>query len=469
MRLPFASLSLIILSVALAGANALGQTTGKSIKLCRGIPIPEGYTIVAEAASPDCPKGAYLIKKQEAVSANVVGRTSASQTPRPSDASRPRRVGHVTPQQPPEPDQITEKRPPTLIGSTGAATPAQQILAPAAPLDTGPEEVDEGDVVRINTTLVNVPVSVMDRQGRYVPNLRREDFRIFENGVEQEIASFDPTEKPFTVALLIDTSGSTRFRLPEIQEAAVAFANQLRPQDRVLIVTFSDEVLLLTEATNDRSVIQDVITFNVRSGSSTRLYDAVDLVIRERLNKIQGRKAIVLFTDGVDTSSYLATYESTLRQAEELDALIYPIQYDTYEDVRAQTAGSITIISSSSWPFPIGSRSSSVVLNVPTNNGISAAPGTTRADYDRANLFLNEIANKTAGRLYKADDLPQLKQAFSMIAEELRRQYSIGYYPKISTLAPGERRQIKVQTQQPGLAVRARDSYINNAPAGDIR
>ena len=113
----------------------------------------------------------------------------------------------------------------------------------------------------------------------------------------------------------------------------------------MLIVSFNDEVLLLTEVTNDLKLIQTVIEENVNTGNSTRLYDAVDLTIKERLNKIKGRKAIVLFTDGVDTSSQQATYQSTLREVEELDALIYPIQYDTTDYLRAmQGAGSGVIL-----------------------------------------------------------------------------------------------------------------------------
>src|SRR5262249_38883164 len=135
------------------------------------------------------------------------------------------------------------------------------------------EEVSAGDVVRINTTLVTVPVSVLDRQGRFVSGLKREDFRLFEKGVEQSIVHFEPTEMPFCVALLVDTSASTRFDLQEIKEAAIEFARQLRPQDRVLVVTFNDEVYLLTEATNDFERISEVIKRKARPGQSTRLYD----------------------------------------------------------------------------------------------------------------------------------------------------------------------------------------------------
>jgi len=349
----------------------------------------------------------------------------------------------------------------------------------AAVVDPGPEEVAEGDVVRVNTSLVTVPVSVLDRQGRFIPNLQREDFRVFENGVEQSVAYWEPADKPFTVALLLDTSPSTAFHLWQIKEAAIAFAKQLRPQDRVLIVSFNDQVLLLTEVTNDMNVVSAVIEQNANMGSATRLYDAVHLVIKERLNQIKGRKAIVVFTDGVDTASFQANYASTMREVEELDALIYPIQYDTTDYLRAIQSvgqGSTTVVTTTSnGPFGIGRTTSRVTYGAPKVTGPNGGPlpGATQADYDRANQYLKELADRTAGRLYRANDTTQLAEAFSRIAEELRRQYSLGYYPQDGSgsdangnASNAARRQIKVRVNRPNLAVKARDSYVFTTPPG---
>jgi VWFA-related protein len=518
MNLPVASLFLLS-SVTLLAPIAPAQTTHRrvskgtlskprnaTIKMCQGLPIPPGYIITAYMTTSACPHGAYLLKRQDAESERLTAderaptesersvaitkknseseslvpakkkRVTASwrsgtvnsgaQMPAATSASgsRPRRVVVQTDSDIPYLrgiDTTAQANPPTLTGMTSIGTPVNASSnAVAVP---GPEEVAEGDVVRVDTALVTVPVSVLDRQGRFVPNLRREDFSVFENGIEQSVAFFEPAEKPFTVALVLDTSASTHFHLWEIKEAAIAFARQLRPQDRVLVVSFNDQVLLLTEATNDLNVVSAVITENATTGDSTRLYDAVDLIIKERLNKIKGRKAIVLFTDGVDTSSYLATYQSTLSEVEELDALIYPIQYDTSDYLRAmQSAGSITIVTSSSnWPFP-GRRSSQVIYSGPSAGGLPP-PGTTKADYERADKYLHQLAEKTGARLYQANDPAQLAQAFSRIAEELRRQYTLGYYPGVSAVTNGERRQIKVRVHQPNLAVRARDSYVRYA------
>jgi VWFA-related protein len=427
-----------------------GQTKNQrvkrdTLKICQGVPIPEGYIIVGYENSSSCPHGAYVLKKDEG-------------SPAPT-ASRPRKVGNASLSSialnPPE-EISNYASPPELQGSMSRTSLDAPVNVSSATSLDDKEEVGEGDVVRIDTNLVTVPVSVLDRDGRYISDIRREQFNVFENGAEQKIAYFEATEKPFTVALLLDTSGSTFFHLWEIKEAAINFAKQLRPQDRVFIVTFDRLVMLLTEATNDLNVVTEVVQRNAITGFSTRLYDAIDLVIKARLNKIAGRKAIVLFTDGVDTASYQATYQSSLREVEELDALIYPIQYDTTDFVDAQTRTNTTIETTTIRSKNLPTRSSS---RVTYGNPKASGPGTSIGDYKLADQYLHQLATKTGGRLYEANDRTQLSAAFSKIAAELSHQYSLGYYPQI-TPQSGERREIRVRVDQPNVAVRARDGYV---------
>ena len=397
--------------------------------------------------------------------------------------TRPRRVGQTANTQPtaspqPQPAPSTQKRPVLQSGTTTSSgnripTPQQSSPRTSTPASDDPEEIGDGDVVRVSTTLVTIPVSVMDRNGRFIPDLRQKEFLVYEDGVEHEVAYFASVEKPFTLALVIDTSASTRFRLDEIQDAAIAFINQLRPDDRVLVVSFDEDVRVLAEATNNRNVLYDAIR-RTRTGGSTKLYDAVDLVINQRLNRVQGRKAVVLFTDGVDTASNHASYQSNVRDAEELDALIYPVQYDTYADGNAGGGGG------TSWPSGRGGpRSATDILGdilggILRGGGGSGGPvigggGNPNGnpdDYRRASAYLNDLAYKTGARLFRADNTRDLTQSFAFIAEELRRQYSIGYYPK-TTAQAGTRRQLKVRVMRPNLVVRARDSYIAGASSGD--
>lgn len=406
-------------------------------KICRELAIPDGYIIVGYEPSAACRNGAYVLKRED--------QSPGSGTPQ---ASRPRRIRDryldaVVANSALEEDASSSVIP--KLQSTSRATPLDTPLNSST--SAGTEEVSEGDVVRIDTNLVTVPVSVLDRQGRFISDLGREQFRVFENGVEQQLVHFEPTDKPFTVALMLDTSASTFFHLWEIKEAAIAFARQLRPQDRVLVVTFDRLVMLLTEATGDRKVITEVIERDAVTGFSTRLYDAIDLVMKRRLNKIPGRKAIVLFTDGVDTASYQATYKSTLREVHERDVLIYPVQYDTTDFVDA-TSG--VAVPNNGNDFRMSGRRAT------PHSGVIG-------DYKLADQFLRELADKTGARLYQANDRAQLAYAFSMIAGDLRSQYSLGYYPQDSS-ASEERRQIKVRVDQTDVAVRARESYVRVPP-----
>lgn len=414
-----------------------------------------------------------------------------------SGQTRPRRVGQNAPQQSTPPatqptqtdDQVTRPaRPPVLGGAT--RNPNEQNAPATQSPNSGPEEVGEGDILRVDTTLVSIPVSVMDRDGKFIPNLRKEDFQIWEDGVEQQVAYFASTEKPFTVALVIDTSGSTKNKLEEIQDAAIAFVEQLRPDDRVMIVSFNDKIRVLSQPTSDRNTLRNAI-LQTEAGSGTRLYDAVDMVINEYFNRVEGRKAIVLFTDGVDTTSDRATYESTVRDAEELDALIYPVEYDTYGDMaggwgwpgtgRSRRGGGgngggsgsifddiVGIIlgddpngsntgGNGGGNYPGGGGNYPNGRNGSRRHG-GGGSGTTRGEYEVGDEYLHDLARVSGARLYNAEQ-QNLDSAFRSVAEELRRQYSLGYYPKKKP-APGERRSVKVRVDRPELVVRTRDSYV---------
>jgi len=375
---------------------------------------------------------------------------------------RPRRVGNSQSTQQTTAPAPAPTRPPVL---GGANYPNNRQPQPQTdPTPSGPEEVDAGDIIKVDTTLVTIPVSVMDRDGRYIPNLQKEEFRVWEDGVEQEVAFFQSVDKPFSVVLMLDTSPSTAFRLEDIQDAAISFVNQLRNDDRVMVVSFNDDIKILSEFTTDRRKLERAIE-HARTDDGTRLYDAVDMVINQQLGRVQGRKAIVLFTDGVDTTSRLASYESNLMDAQELDALIYPVQYDTSEDMNSgniQIAPPIDIFGQILGGILGGGRRGG---RRGGGGGYPSRRGTGRGDYEIGNQYLMELANNTGGREYHADSLQNMSYAFANVAEELRRQYSIGYYPKRPP-QPGQRRQIRVRARQPNLAVRSRDSYIFNPSGG---
>lgn len=348
--------------------------------------------------------------------------------------------------------------PSTLSAQSGRKTadPKQTKTESAKPEDNGVNEAKvnpggetvEGDVIRFDTALVTVPVTVMDRYGRYVPLLRRDQFRITENGVEQKIAYFATTDAPFSVILLIDTSGSTQLRLDDIQKAAMDFVDKLKATDRVMVMSFDDRIEVQCKATTDRDEIRKAIR-RTRTGGGTRLYDAVDDILKKQLATIPGRKAVVLFTDGVDTTSHRASYESTVRLAQESDAPIYSVDYDT------------SGMNGVGLPIPGGRGTviGRVPIIIPGRPVPGVGRGTSGMEYKRAVAYLHELADGTGGRFYSGDSMFGIAQAFTWIAEELGRQYSIGYYPTTAG-KDGERRQIKVKVTESDLVVKARDSYI---------
>lgn len=297
----------------------------------------------------------------------------------------------------------------------------------------------EEDLIRIESTLVTIPVSVFDRDGIYIRNLEQKDFEVFENGKKQEIALFGSADKPFTVVLLLDTSYSADNKIEEIQAAARAFVRQLQPEDRVMVVEFDGNNHVLTEFTSDRQKIYKAIG-KADWGYGTSLYDAVDFALRKRLNRIKGRKAIVLFTDGVDTTSRKSSYDESVLEAEESGAIIYPIYYNTYLNIQRRRVA-----------------------------GVLDPKGTSAAEYAVGRKYLEDLAAYTGGRIFRPESTQaSLTEAFEGIAEELRRQYFIGYYPAEEG-EQGERKKIKVRVYRSDVIVRARDSYVvgSNQQAGE--
>ena len=310
-------------------------------------------------------------------------------------------------------------------------TQPREIANPNPPQNQTPKPgsekpSDSDEVLKVDTALVTIPVSVIDRQGHFVTNLRQQDFQVLEDDKPQEVAYFAATEQPITVALLLDVSSSAEFKIEDIQSAAMTFIKQLKPVDKVMIIAFDKKVRVLNEATSDREQLLKAIR-KAKMKDGTSLYDAVDFALNSRLNQVQGRKAIVLFTDGVDSTSHLSDFRSTIGKAEEFDATIFTVHYDTYE---------------------------------PARDDGKTGYGVTREEYATGAEYVKDLAAKTGGRMYEADATAgNLETAFSNIAEELRWQYNLGYYPPESGKS-GDRKQIKVRVNRQDIAVRARDSYV---------
>jgi VWFA-related protein len=359
----------------------------------------------------------------------------------------------------------------------------------------GQEEKQQQDPqtsIKIPTGLVTVPVIVTDRYGRFVTGLNRTQFTVREEGAPQKIEEFSSTEAPFSVALLIDTSRSTHNKLDRIRKAAETFIKQLLPNDRIMVVSFDDKVRFVCDFTSDHAELKRAVK-SLESRYATSLYDAIHLTINEKMSRIQGRKAIVVLTDGVDTASKQATYESAVELAASAGIITYTVQYETRNDggpvMKPRDlpgiGNSFAPGSGLRWqdapqqkPKPESEESKSetegkspINITRPKEDTPLSTPGSLpssrvnsqrqqpiRDRYLIAADFLRTLAAQSGGLPFRAETIENTSYAFQLIANELHNQYTLTY---ISTneLRDGNYRAIAVGVNNSDLVVRARRFY----------
>jgi VWFA-related protein len=412
-------------------------------------------------------------------------------------------------------------------GSGGALTSARSQQKPRPATATKvpsprPSPAPQRQEVQSNKSahLIQVPVFVKNSAGHYITDLAHNEFEIFEDGVKQNVALLTPMTAPTSVVLLLDTSISTQGKLGEIRRAAQVFADQLQKSDRIKLITFDDQIREMNEFTTDRVVIKTAIR-NAESGYNTKVYDAINVAL-ESLREVDGRKAIVIFSDGVDYRSDYASSESTLRSLEQDGVLVYPIRFSTRaaaERLAREQAGqganlptAEVVRSTSGSPEPLPGDSPSPTskseprtgpLGLPSPDEIFRRRRDSGRDRDRypptgrppagevgsdlpagrarvpvksekrpvdtvgvmldrlyttADTYLQALADKSGGQLLQADTVGSLPDAFSEVANELRAQYLLGYAPSIKA-HDDQYHTIKIVSSRPGMIIRARAGY----------
>jgi VWFA-related protein len=297
--------------------------------------------------------------------------------------------------------------------------------------------------------LVPVTVSVIERQtGKYISNLEKRELHVFENGVEQEIVSLERLESPVTVALLIDTSYSVRPFFKELADATNTLIAALRQDDRLTVITFDDAISEPLKITRVGELPARVLHLKPKR-VGTRLFDAVRLVLNKRLRDVQGRKVLILFTDGDDTTSRDAKAESNLHDAVETEVVIYPVQYD------------IEVPAFLKEPFLTLRRGAQTEEDPPKKQKFDPRkPSPDGVAYfawrqEMANTYLLALAKNTGGSVYHAASIEDPAKAFASILAELSSQYILCYRP--TAAAPsGQQRTVRVRVDNALYAVRAR-------------
>jgi VWFA-related protein len=393
------------------------------------------------------------------------------------------------PQQDPQkdPQQNNQQRPrrvasPQPTGNEAPATPSQQPSP--AQSNSATEEVGEGDVVRVETKLVSVPTVVTNRDGHPVTGLRAQDFVVLEDDKPQRITNFATAEAPFEIALLLDTSGSTRDELALIRGAANAFISALRPGDRVAIVAFRNapgngsaiaKVEVLSMLTDDRRALRQALG-NTGTSNGTPYYDALnaiaDQVFRDGpREEVRGRRAVVALTDGVDSTSN-SDFPEARGKLLRAGVASYIIQLSTEDYVEdrllrdCQDDGRLTLSAKQLERFR--------AIYVPTAQkadyqdfcrmGQFERMDISRQLYNLARQEMNELAKASGGKNFNAADLQDARAAFAQVANEIGTQYSLGFYPE-SNARDGRFHTIRVEVRGVKDAkVRAREGYY--APKG---
>lgn len=323
----------------------------------------------------------------------------------------------------------------------------------------------EAEPVALEGALVEIPTVVMDRSGRNIAGLTESDFEVYENGERQRIEFFRDDRVPIHVALVMDTSNSTRLSLGDIQDAAIEFTNLLMPGDQILVVSFNDEVRVEQEFTSDRGLLVSAIQ-RTSPRKGTRLYDAVYETVAQRMRGIDGRKAMVLLSDGQDNMSN-RSFEDAVRVCSESDVIVYGIRYPSKWQVL--NGGGTSLPNPNPSPAPGKKKKGWRIPNIP---GVPGIPGVgwplqdpwgnnQRSGGGRKiiNPFMETVTANSGGRLYYANAVSDIRGLFAQVAEELRHVYVLAYSPSNPQKNGGYRAiQVKVVTQ-PDATVRHRLGY----------
>jgi Ca-activated chloride channel homolog len=297
------------------------------------------------------------------------------------------------------------------------------------------EEVDENEVIKVNTHLVTLNVSVLDRRsGRGVSGLTRNDLKVYEDNVEQQIVQFDSSNAPFDLLLLLDLSGSTARVTNIIRDAAIRFISTTRAQDRIAVFAFAENTRIISELSSDRDLLRKRVRSMESPAGETRLYDALKFSIEylKRSSDDKRRKGIVLLSDGLDSilpgvtgTGSTTSFEQVRQSIQEFDGILYSIwtntEYEAFHpsDIQPET-------------------------------------------FDSAYDTMVEISESGGGVFYEIEKLEDLAGAYERVVKDLSTLYTVSYHPS-RTERDGQWRAIRLALPTlPNGVARSRRGYYAN-------
>jgi len=359
-----------------------------------------------------------------------------------------------------------DAHPPKLERKTPPAEQQKEQKKEQKP-EQKPQKNDEGDIT-LGTDLVSLNLTVTDQRGKRITNLKQSDIIVFDENTKQQLAFFNTTEEPFHVVLMIDISGSTQQQVDVIKQAGRNFLDQLRPGDEIAIVSFAESPTLECDFTSDRHKLERAIsklTVPPPNHAGTSFYDAIRIMVQQVLSTVEGRKAFVSITDGVDSTSK-ATFKEINSFTAKADATGYFIQVDTEEYTLGKVMknpvedGAVRFTPQQLHKYVAASSDTADPARFESSDKLSSLEKreVNGKLYEIAREELKDLAEKSGGRVYPVDKLEDTPDALKQIADEIRLQYSVGFYPK-TEMRDGKYHNLRVEVKIPGATVHTRPGY----------
>ena len=312
-----------------------------------------------------------------------------------------------------------------------------------------PRPQDQDEIIRLRAEEVLLNITVTDPYSRQATDLVKEEFIVAEDGQRQDISSFLISSVPVNVVLMLDASGSIVSEIASLRDAAMRFVNQLGPEDKVSVVEFHTKVELIQDWTANAEDVRHALSWRFKPGmvqtkegrteyGSTALYDALYSTAEELLTKVEGRKALIMLTDGDDTSSKV-TFEQAVASIVRSSAIVYVVS----------KARAFIAELNKNYRGKMGR-----VLG----GGNAQIADVLVARFERAETLMADLSRRTGGRVFSPLKEEQMKDVYAAVARELKNQYIITYTSK-NEKRDGTLRRVGVFLTRPGYAVRTRESY----------
>ena len=311
------------------------------------------------------------------------------------------------------------------------------------PVSTPPSKADAS---------VKIPLFVYDAKGNPVTDLKNSEIKLFFDAAEYEITAFEPAGQALDIVLLVDTSPSTVFNTDDVKNFVTKLTENLKPEDKIQIISFNGELKVLCDSTDDKEIIKKAIK-KLKMGDGTSIYETVETIFQKHLNLNSGQKTVILLSDGVDTTSLRADYISSLFAAEKNASVVFPFYLDTF--TTAQRTPMFRV--------PNGTILNGRILSnrLPRPSlGNPTRVGTSQDEYDLGLEYIRDIAKLSGGRAFQLKDMAATKaDELQTLLALMKPQYFVTFKPANADYS-NKRNQLKIRINRPNLTIYARGSYI---------